>query len=130
MKNLILAIICLLCFTSCHYFYFMLIDGKKRKAKDFASIRYDTVPINISKIIRTDGFFTEKDINHLVIKPDSVINDNIIFYDDGRMPFSGIGFVAVFLWKEIDKNFYSKGYVTVHFQKAFSIQVILLFLND
>ncbi len=87
MKNLILAIICLLCFTSCHYFYFMLIDGKKRKAKDFASIRYDTVPINISKIIRTDGFFTEKDINHLVIKPDSVINDNIIFYDDGTCLF-------------------------------------------
>ena len=56
MKNLILAIICLLCFTSCHYFYFMLIDGKKRKAKDFASIRYDTVPINISTFGYQTGF--------------------------------------------------------------------------
>lgn len=80
MKNLILAIICLLCFTSCH-FYTVLIGGKQRYVKNFLSIRYDTVPINISKVIRTDGFFTNRDINKLAIKSDS--DEIVIFYDDG-----------------------------------------------
>ena len=80
MKNLILAIICLLCFTSCH-FYTVLIGGKQWYVKNFLSIRYDTVPINISKVIRTDGFFTNRDINKLAIKSDS--DEIVIFYDDG-----------------------------------------------
>ena len=59
-----------------------------------------------------------------------LIQSFLFFMMTAGCPSLVLVFVAVFLWKEIDKNFYSKGYVTVHFQKAFSIQVILLFLND